>query len=49
MEMNIKTVSMRISELSLKKQEEGLTDTEQHELLVLSSWIKERCRGYEVK
>jgi len=43
-EWNLRSVSLKISELSLKKMEQGLTDTEQRELEVLSAWIKERYR-----
>jgi hypothetical protein len=43
-EWNLRGVSLKISELSLKQREQGLTDTEQRELEVLSNWIKERYR-----
>ena len=43
-EWNLRSVSLQISELSLKKREQGLTDTEQRQLEVLSNWIKERYR-----
>jgi hypothetical protein len=43
-EMNLRDVSIRISELSYKKRTLGITDTEQRELEVLSNWIKERYR-----
>ena len=42
--MNLRDVSIRISELSYKKSTIGLTDTEQREIEVLSAWIKERYR-----
>jgi hypothetical protein len=43
-EWNLRSVSLKISDLALKQREQGLSDTEQRQLEVLSKWIKERYR-----